>query len=274
LPLLQKLGLKDLAPEAPAIAEFSSGEVMGHSSDRLAATFGVSRAEQDEFAARSHRLAAAGHASGKLKEEIVAVDGETMDLGVRADSSVEKLSKLKPAFIKPHGTHTAANSSYLTDGAAVTLIMSEEKALAEGFKPKAYIKDYIFVSQDPKDELLLGPAYAISKLMHRNGLKASDIDCFELHEAFAGQVLANLAALDSDSFAKDKARVPSKVGRLDMDKVNPYGGSLSIGHPFGATGSRIVNTAANRLHWEDGKLALLAACAAGGQGHAMLLERV
>lgn len=267
------LKLAHLAPEAPAIAEFSTGEVMGHSSDRLAARFGVTREEQDAFAMRSHHAAAKAHKDGLYKDELVAVDGSVEENGVRADASLEKLGSLKPAFVKPHGTHTAANSSYLTDGASAVLLMSEERALAEGYTPKAVLKDWTFVSQDPKEQLLLGPAYAIAKLMTKNKLSLEDIGVYELHEAFAGQVLANLAALDSDAFAREYMKLDKKIGRVPDDRLNLLGGSLSVGHPFGATGGRIMTTLANRMLREDKQLGILAACAAGGQGTAMILER-
>ena len=273
LKLLSKLSPKDLGPELPAIAEFSTEEVMGHSSDRLAAFWGVTREEQDEFAFRSHQNAAKAHENGLLKDEITPFKGESLDTGVRGDTSLSKLQSLKPSFIKPHGTHTAANSSYLTDGASAVLLMREDKALALGYQPKAVVKDFMFVSQDPAEELLLGPAYAISRLMRRNKLRAGDVGVYELHEAFAGQVLANLKALESDWFAKEKAHVGEKIGSLPMERINTMGGSLSIGHPFGATGGRLVTTAANRLKSDDSEYALLAACAAGGQGHSMLLQR-
>ncbi|VDH97878.1 acetyl-CoA acyltransferase, partial [Mytilus galloprovincialis] len=194
------------------------------------------------------------------------------DNGIRP-SSYEKMAKLKPAFIKPHGTITAANSSFLTDGASACLIMSEEKALAMGLKPKAYLRDFVYVSQDPKDQLLLGPTYATPKVLERAGLTMNDIDVFEYHEAFAGQILANLKAMDSDYFAKTQMGRKAKVGIPQMEKFNNWGGSLSIGHPFGATGVRLVTTAAHRLQQEDGQFALVAACAAGGIGHGMLVER-
>jgi len=261
-----------LIPEAPAIAEFSTGEVMGHSSDRLAATFGVSRSDQDDFAYRSHQNAHKAHEAGLLAGEIVAFNGSTYDNGIKPDNPREKLSKLKPAFVKPHGTHTAANSSYLTDGASACLIMSEEAALAKGYTPLAVLRNSMFVSQDPKDELLLGPAYVAYKLLAKAGLTLKDIDVFEIHEAFAGQVLANLNAMNSDKFAKEKAGATGALGEVPFEKLNTLGGSLAIGHPFGATGTRLVTTAANRLKREGGKYAFLSACAAGGQGHGMVLE--
>jgi acetyl-CoA acyltransferase len=271
--LLKGLSLKDLAPEAPAIANFATGEVMGHNADRLADRFGITRAAQDEFALRSHVNAAKAHADGIYADEIVPVDGNTMEGGIRGDSKLEKLASLKPAFVKPYGTVTAANSSYLTDGASACLVMSEAKAKALGYKPKAYIREYMFVSQDPFEDLLLGPAYATYKLLKKAGLTLKDIDVIEYHEAFAAQVLANLAALDSDAFAKKNLPGYDKVGAVDMSKFNVHGGSLSIGHPFGATGTRLVTTVANRLIREGGRFGLLAACADGGVGHAALIER-
>ncbi|MGB1247529.1 MAG: acetyl-CoA C-acyltransferase, partial [Chitinophagales bacterium] len=189
------------------------------------------------------------------------------------DSKLEKVAKLRPAFDKKFGTLTAANSSFLTDGAAVSLLMTEEKAKELGYTPKAEIVDYVFTGQDLMDELLLGPAYAIAKILKKNNLTLDDIDVFEIHEAFAGQVLANLNALESDEFAKENLGRDKAVGAIDKSKLNNWGGSLSIGHPFGATGSRLVTTASNRLQAENGKYALLAACAAGAHGHAMLLKR-
>lgn len=275
LKLLSGLKLAHLAPELPAIAEFSTGEVMGHSSDRLASTWGVSRQSQDEFALRSHSLAAKAHKDGLLKDEIYAVDGISVDNTFK-EATIEKLSSLRPAFIKPHGTHTAGNSSALTDGASAALLMSEEAAKKYGFTPKTRILDHIFVAQDPKDELLLGPAYAVAKLMHRNQLSIADVSVWEFHEAFAGQVLANLNALDSDVFAQKnlgRGAGAAKVGRVPFEKLNTLGGSLSLGHPFGATGTRLLTTTSNRLQREGGRYGILAACAAGGLGHAMLVER-
>lgn len=271
------LGANPLMPELPAVAEFSTGESMGHSADRLAAAFQVSRAEQDEFALRSHTLADMATKAGYLSDVItVNVPGKkapvSTDLGVRV-APIEKLAKLKAAFIKPHGTITAANASYLTDGASACLIMTEEKAKELGLKPKAYLRNWAYVANDPKDQLLLGPAYATPKVLEKSGLSLNDISVFEFHEAFAGQILANLKAMESDWFAQNYQGRKGKVGSIQMEKFNKWGGSLSLGHPFGATGVRLATTAANRLHHEDGQFALVAACAAGGHGHAMLIER-
>jgi len=272
--------LKNLAkPDLPAVAEFSTNETMGHSADRLCAAFGVTRSDQDEFASRSHNLADKASKMGYLQDRMTHYyvpglnEPVTTDNGVRP-STPQQMARLKPAFIKgPQGTITAANASFLSDGASAALIASEEKAKKLGMTPKAYLRDYVFVSQDPKDQLLLGPAYSIAKLLSKTGLKLQDFDVFELHEAFAGQVLANLRALNSDYFCKNHIKINSTVGQIPMEKLNTWGGSLSIGHPFGATGVRLVITAAHRLQKEGGKRALVAACAAGGQGHAMVVEK-
>nr|QBH73792.1 trifunctional enzyme beta subunit [Isotomurus palustris] len=278
LSLLAKIRPSYLNPELPGIAEFSTGEIMGHSADRLAASFNVSRAEQDEFALRSH-LNAARAAEAGLLSDITPVKPPgskniiSRDNGIRP-STIQQLAKLKPAFIKPHGTITAANASFLSDGASACLITTEEKAKELGWKPKAYLRDFLYVSQDPKDQLLLGPAYVIPKLLDRAGLSLSDVDVWEIHEAFAGQVLANLRAMDSDFFTKTYMNRPQgKLGQIPTDKLNNWGGSLSIGHPFGATGVRLTAHCANRLIHEDKQIAVLAACAAGGQGVGMIVER-
>ncbi|CAH0376214.1 unnamed protein product [Pelagomonas calceolata] len=277
LSLLKGLKLKDLAPEAPSIKNFTTDEVMGHSSDRLATKFGVTREEQDKFTLRSHQNAQKAHDDGVYAEELVpGVEGDA-DLhenGIKAQSTPEQLAKLKPAFVKNGaGTHTAANSSFLTDGAAATLIMSESKALELGYAPKAYLNNWTFAAVDPFEEMLLGPTYATAKVLDMAGVSLDDIDVVEFHEAFAGQVLANFNAMSSDEFGREKLGRQGAVGTMNMDKVNPHGGSLSLGHPFGATGARLVTTAANRLQREGGKLALVAACADGGVGHACVLER-
>uniref|UniRef100_G1U891 Trifunctional enzyme subunit beta, mitochondrial n=1 Tax=Oryctolagus cuniculus TaxID=9986 RepID=G1U891_RABIT len=260
LSLISKFRLNFLSPELPAVAEFSTNETMGHSADRLAAAFAVSRLEQDE-----------GLLSDVVPFKVPGKDTVTKDNGIRP-SSLEQMAKLKPAFIKPYGTVTAANSSFLTDGASAMLIMAEEKALAMGYKPKAYLRDFVYVSQDPKDQLLLGPTYATPKVLEKAGLTMNDIDVFEFHEAFSGQILANFKAMDSDWFAQNYMGRKTKVGSLPLEKFNNWGGSLSLGHPFGATGCRLVMAAANRLRKEGGQYSLVAACAAGGQGHAMIVE--
>merc|ERR1712209_260473 len=224
---LSKLRPAFLTPELPAIAEFSTNETMGHSADRLAATFAVSRLEQDEFAIRSHTMAQKAQEAGNLSDvEPVVVNKKVgivdKDNGIRV-STPEQMAKLKAAFVKPHGTITAANASYLTDGASACLLMTEEKAKELGLKPKAYLREFVYVSMDPKDQLLLGPAYATPNVLKRAGLKLSDIDVFEYHEAFAGQLLANMNALDSDYFCQNYIGEKEKVGRIPMEKLNNWG---------------------------------------------------
>ncbi len=276
------LGLRpsDFAPERPSITEFSTGLTMGQDCDRLAARIGVTREEQDSFAARSHQLSALAAESGLLDAEIVPAEippkfkAVSKDNGVRGNTTTEKLAKLRPAFYKKHGTITAGNASFLTDGAAVVLLMSEEKAKELGIQPKAKIRHYTFTAHDPKTDLLLGPAFAIPKVLQEEGLSLEDMDVIELHEAFAAQVLSVIKCLESDEFGTQHLGLPGKFGEVPLEKLNRWGGSLSLGHPFGATGARLVTTAANRLHEENGQLAILAACAGGAHGHAMILERM
>ncbi len=279
LRFLKGLRLSDLLPEIPAIAEFSTGRTMGQDCDRLAARFGVTRNEQDQYALRSHQLAHKAFEAGRFNDEVEVVrlppgfKPVGRDNGVRADSTIEKLASLKPAFVKPHGTVTAGNSSFLSDGAAAVLLMSEEFAEKSGIDAKAVVRNDCFTAQDPREELLLGPAFAVPRVFEQAGVGLSDIDVFEFHEAFAGQVLANLRCLESETFARDVLGRDQAVGEIPLDKLNAWGGSLSIGHPFGATGARLVTTAANRLQAEDGQLALVASCAAGALGSAIILER-
>lgn len=273
------LGLKDLLPEIPAIAEFSTGRSMGEDCDRLAARLQVSREEQDHYAVRSHLAAARatneGILSGEIETVLLPPDFQPLDKdnGFRGDTSFEKMSILKPAFVKKYGTVTPGNSSFLTDGAAAVLLMAEDVALSLGYTTKATVRAYAYTAQDPYEELLLGPAYATPKVLEMAGLNLSDMDVFEFHEAFAGQILANLKCLASGQFAREKLGRSEKVGEIPLEKFNTLGGSLSLGHPFGATGARLVTTAANRLIREDGTFALIASCAAGATGNAIILER-
>lgn len=279
LKFILSLRPSDFFPDVPRIAEYSTGRTMGQDCELMAARFGVSREEQDAFAARSHQLAAKAAADGILAQEISPAEFAPSfkpikeDNTFRGDTTAEKLAKLRPAFDRHHGTLTAGNSSFLTDGAAVVLLMSEDKAKALGYDTSIRIRNYVFTGQDPNEELLLGPAYATYKLLAQEGLTLQDLEVVEFHEAFAAQILANLKALNSDEFAIHKLGLPARAGEISMDKFNIHGGSLSLGHPFGATGARLVTTAMNRLKRENGRLALLAACAAGAHGHGMILER-
>jgi len=270
----------DFLPDRPKVAEFSTGRVMGADCDIMAARFQVSRKSQDEFAARSHQLAHQAWENGQLGKEVQSVIVEpkfgtiSRDNGIRGDTTAEKIAKLRPAFDRKFGTLTAANSSFLTDGAAVCLLTTKEKAADLGLPAKARIVDYVFTAQDIRDELLLGPTFAVSKLLQRNKMSLSDFDVIEFHEAFAGQILANIYAMASTEFAQKHLGRDEAVGQVDMSKFNLWGGSLAIGHPFGATGARLLTTTCNRLHAENGRYGLLAACAAGAHGHAMIVERI
>lgn len=278
--IFKQFKFKSLAPETPAIAEFSTGLTMGQDADQLAAKFGVSRQQQDEFALRSHQLAATAWEQGAFEQEVAAMPiAPKFDLVERddtfyANSSLEKLSALRPVFAKPYGTVTAGNSSPITDGAAVSLLMDIDEAKSRKLKPQVVIEGFVFSGQNPQGELLLGPAYTIPKLLNEAGLSIDDIDVFEIHEAFAGQVLANLAALKDDDFCQNNLGLGAAVGEIPLDKVNTEGGSLSLGHPFGATGSRLLTMAKRRLLQSKGRYAIVSACAAGGLGSSILLKRV
>ena len=271
--------LKDFLPEVPAIAEYTTERTMGEDCDIMVAKHQITREEQDLFAIRSHDNAEKAWQDGHHQNEVIAVQIDPKfkmiqkDNGIRSGSKPEKLAKLRPAFDKKHGTLTAANSSFLSDGGAVCLLMKESKAKELNLKPKAEIIDYCFTGQRLEDELLLGPAFAMSKLLKKTKLNVEDIDVFEIHEAFAGQVLTNLKCLNDEEFCKNRLKRKKTVGKIEMDKVNKWGGSLSIGHPFGATGARLLTTAANRLIEENGQYAMLSACAAGAHGHAMIIKK-
>jgi acetyl-CoA acyltransferase len=269
--------ITDILPRIPKIAERTTGETMGESAEKMALRNEITREEQDAFAVQSHHRAAAAIASGRLRKEIAAVetpDGKTVhtDTLVRADTSVEKLATLKPAF-KRDGTLTAGNSSPLTDGAAAVLLMEESKAKALGYTPLAYFKSWSYIGVDPADQLLMGPAIAMPKALERAGYELSDMDLVDLHEAFAAQVLCVLKMLRSDAFARRRLGRDRAVGAVDPAKLNVHGGSVAIGHPFGATGARMVTTMANELQEGNNRRALLGICAAGGLGAAAILER-
>ena len=271
---------RDLIPDFPAIAEPTTGESMGQSAERMAKENGISREDQDEWALRSHQLAAAGTEDGRLKAEIAPLyippGYETVmeaDNGIRTDSTLEALAKLRPVFDRKHGSVTAANSSPLTDGASAVLLMSEEKALAEGIEPLGYVRSYAYSGLDPRGQLLQGPAYAAPLALDRAGLTMADIDLMEMHEAFASQVLSNLQALGSRRFAEEQLGRSEAVGHPDIDRINVMGGSLAIGHPFGATGGRLTTTLLNEMKRRDVGLGLITVCAAGALGFAMVVER-
>lgn len=264
----------DIFPRIPRIAERTTGEVMGEAAERMAVRNEVGRAEQDAFAERSHHRAAAAIQSGRFDAEVTPVAEVYADTLVRADTSVERLAKLRPVFAKD-GTLTAGNSSPLTDGGAAVLLMSEEKAKALGYAPKAAFRSWKYVGVDPADQLLMGPAIAVPQAMQMAGMSSfADVDLVDLHEAFAAQVLCVLKMMASDAFAKARLGRDRGLGELDPAKLNVHGGSVALGHPFGATGARMVITMANELVLADKETAVLGICAAGGLGAAAVLERV
>ena len=280
LAALARIRPKFLAPVTPAIAEPTTGETMGQSADRMAKENGITREAQDAWALRSHKLAAAGTADGRLLEEIVPAfippaytDHIDRDNGIREDTTPEKLAALKPAFDRKYGTVTAGNASPLTDGASAVLLMSEEKAKALGYEPLGYIRSWAYTALAPSGQLLQGPAYAAPLALDRAGVTMNDIDLLEMHEAFAAQVLSNLQALDSDVFARKELNRSSKVGIPDESKINVMGGSIAIGHPFGATGGRLTTTLLRELKRRQQSLGLITVCAAGAMGFSMVLER-
>jgi acetyl-CoA acyltransferase len=274
--LAQLLPITELIPRAPKIAERSTGETMGEAAERMARRNEISRQAQDELALRSHQRAAAAIASGRFVGEVapVEVPGGAWVHGdglVRADTSLEKLSRLRPAFAAD-GTLTAGNSSPLTDGAAAVLLMSEDKARSLGLTPLARILTWRYLGVDPSDQLLIGPALAMPGALDAAGLKLADVDLVDLHEAFAAQVLTVVKMLGSQAFARERLGRPEAVGEIDPARLNVHGGSISIGHPFGATGARMVTTMANELAATNREFALLGICAAGGLGAAAVLQ--
>jgi acetyl-CoA acyltransferase len=271
---------KHLAPITPAIAEPTTGLTMGESAEKMAQENGISREAQDRWALRSHQLAAAATADGRLTAEIAPVyvpprfdEVVTADNGIRADTSLEKLSTLKPVFDRRYGTVTAGNASPLTDGASAVLLMSEEKAKALGYEPLGYIRSYAYASLDPGDQLLQGPVYAAPVALERAGLSMKDIDLLEIHEAFAAQVLSNMQWWDSDEIARKRLGRDKAIGVPPEDRINVMGGSIAIGHPFGATGGRVTVTLLNELRRRGGQFGMISVCAAGAMGFVMIVER-
>lgn len=281
LKALADIPLGDLLPAMPAIAEASTGLSMGQHADRMARRFGVSRREQDDWALTSHRRAAAAQEAGRFAGEVHPLwapggdpAGIHRDTGVRPTTTLEALASLKPVFDPAFGTVTAGNASPLTDGAAGLVIMAEPVARALGYEPLVAIRSWATVALDPADELLIGPALAIPQALQRAGLTMADLDLIELHEAFAAQVVSTFNALESSDFAGAYLGRSEPVGAVDRERVNVDGGSIAIGHPFGATGARLLLHAAKTLVRTDGQQALVSACAAGAQAMAIVLERV
>jgi acetyl-CoA acyltransferase len=279
LKAFSSLRLKDLAPVPPAIAELSTGLTMGQSAEKMAKENRISREAQDAFALASHQRAAAATEDGRLPSDMVRTyippdyaSSLSEDDGIRRDTTLEALASLRPVFDRRYGTITAGSSSPLTDGAAALLLMSEHKAEALGYQPMGYIRSYAFCGVDPFDQLLIGPAYSTPIALERAGLELEDMELIDLHEAFAAQVLSVLQAFESESFARDKLGRSRPIGKVDPEKVNVMGGSIAVGHPFGATGGRITLGLLGELRRRKGRFGLMALCAAGGLGFSMVVE--
>ncbi len=276
--VLKKLGLKDLLPVPPAVAEYSTGLSMGQTAEQMAKSHSISRADQDKLAHRSHSLAAQSWNEGKLAGEVMTAypapykSAFEKDNNIRFDSKLEGYAKLRPVFDKKHGTVTAANATPLTDGASAVLMMTESRAKALGYTPLGYIKSYAFAAIDVWEDMLMGPSYATPMALDRAGMSLNDLTLIEMHEAFAAQTLANIKMFASDKFAQEKLGRSKATGEIDMAKFNVMGSSLAYGHPFAATGTRMITQMLNELNRRGGGSGLLTACAAGGLAAAMIVE--
>jgi acetyl-CoA acyltransferase len=251
---------------------------MGQSAEKMAKVNGISREAQDRWALRSHQQAHAATEDGRLTAEIAPVlpsDREPVDRdnGIRADSSLDQLASLRPVFDRRYGSVTAGNASPLTDGASAVLLMSETAALAHGYEPIAFVRAHAVAAVDPGWQLLMGPAFAVPRALDRAGITLRDVGLIEMHEAFASQVLSNIQAFESRAWAEEHLGRPEPIGEVNRDIVNVAGGSIAIGHPFGATGGRITLTLANEMRRRDVQFGLISVCAQGGMGFAMVLER-
>ncbi|RUO22038.1 acetyl-CoA C-acyltransferase FadI [Aliidiomarina haloalkalitolerans] len=278
LSILKRLGLKDLMPVPPAVAEYSTGLSMGQTAEQMAKSHGISREDQDKLAHRSHQLAHEAWEAGKLVDEVMTAhvppykDYLSRDNNIRGNSELASYAKLRPVFDKKHGTVTAANSTPLTDGASAVLMMTESRAKELGYTPLGYIRSYAFSAIDVWEDMLMGPSYATPIALERAGMTLNDLTLIDMHEAFAAQTLANVKAFASKKFAEEKLGRSEAIGEIDEAKFNVMGSSIAYGHPFAATGARMMTQALNELHRRGGGTALTTACAAGGLGAAVILE--
>ncbi len=277
---LLKLRIQDVVPSLQEIAEFSESISMAKHSEQIAKQSHISRNDQDAFSLRSHKLAFQATEDGRLQNETIRLfvppnfsTAVSFDTGIRKDIRMEDLSKLKPIYDKIYGTVTEGNSSALSDGASVVLMMSEEKAKAMGYEPLGYIRSFAYSAQSPKDQMLMGPVYSTSIALGKAGLGLQDIDLIEMHEASASQVISNLNAFSSKTFAEDRLGKSEAVGEINLDRLNVLGGSIAIGHPCSSTGFRLTITLLNELKRRGKHFGLVTSCAAGGLGAAIILER-
>ena len=276
---MSKFKMNYLAPHAPGITEPTTGLSMGQSADLMTREFSVTRQEQDEYAVESHHKAATAWENGFYQTHVIPVstpEGKIVDkdTDVRADTTVEKISKLRPVFYKD-GSITAANASPLTDGASSVLMANERRAKELGLEPLGRIRGYgVAAVNIQKEPLLIGPVYAIPKALKSAGIEWKDLDIFEMHEAFAGQVLSTIRAVESDKWCKEKLGLSGNIGQFDMDRFNINGGSVPLGHPFGATGTRVITQALHELRRRQKNLGLVSICAAGGLGMVLIVEAI
>lgn len=278
LKILKSLSVKDLMPVPPAVAEYSTGLSMGQTAEQMAKTHGITREEQDALAHRSHSLASQAWKDGKIQDEVMTAFPAPYkkyiaeDNNIRHESTLEGYAKLRPAFDRKYGSVTAANATPLTDGAAAVMLMREGKAKELGLEVMGYIRGFAFSAIGVETDMLMGPTYATSKVLENTGLELSDLTLIDMHEAFAAQALANVKMFASDEFAQQNLGRGKAIGEIDMDKFNVLGGSIAYGHPFAATGARMMTQTLRELKRRGGGLALNTACAAGGLGAAMILE--
>lgn len=276
--ILKRLGFKDLLPVPPAVAEYSTGLSMGQTAEQMAKTHNISREDQDELTVRSHQKAHAAWEAGWLSDEVMTAYPEpykkhlSRDNNIRGDSQIEKLAKLKPVFDRKHGSVTAANSTPLTDGASAVMMMTESRAKELGLPVLGYLRSYAFAALQVEEDMLMGPSYSTPVALDRAGMSLNDLDLIDMHEAFAAQTLANMKMFASDKFAREKLGRDKAIGEIDMDKFNVLGGSIAYGHPFAATGTRMITQTLNELRRRGGGVGLTTACAAGGLGAAMIVE--
>ncbi|MBI2522536.1 MAG: acetyl-CoA C-acetyltransferase [Bdellovibrio sp.] len=273
---LAQLSPKDILPKIPAVKEPRTGLTMGEHCELMAQEWKISRKDQDELAYQSHRRAAAAYESGFFRDLVVPFLGLEKDNNLRPDTTVAALAKLRPCFDKSDkGTLTAGNSTPLTDGASAIFMCSEDFAHKHGLEIECFLTYCESKAVDyRKDEgLLMAPAYTVPAMLERAKLKLQDFDFYEIHEAFAAQVLCTLKAWQDPKFCKEKLKLPNVLGEIDRDKLNVKGGSIALGHPFGATGTRLIATASKLLREKGQGRALLSICTAGGMGVTAILER-
>ncbi|WP_222566038.1 acetyl-CoA C-acetyltransferase [Novilysobacter antarcticus] len=269
--------LRELKPDFPGVAEPRTGKSMGEHCEEMAKEWNISRDSQDEWALSSHQKLAAAYERGFFDDLVVSFRGVSRDNNLRADSSLEKLATLKPAFDRTsgRGTLTAGNSTPLTDGAAACLLASPAWAAAHGHEPLCYLVDSQVAAVDftHGEGLLMAPTIAVPEMLARNGLSLQDFDFYEIHEAFSAQVLCTLRAWENEEYCRNRLGLDAPLGRIDPARINPNGSSLATGHPFAATGARIVATAAKELEQRGGGRCLVSICTAGGMGVVAILER-